>query len=148
MQIARPFRIRVARIHCLLLLSAGVACAPYQNVGVLSVPEGAQVFVDGEMVGVTPLRVPVSTETDHSVYVKKSGYRPQFVVLRLQTPEVPPKFVIPADVRVRLVWLGDGAGDLDPSAPGSGGHEGSDGPEGELGRELRIDVDKAPAPKR
>ena len=89
----------------MLVLCASVGCAPYQNVGVWSVPEGAQVFVDGDLIGVTPTRVAVSTESDHSVFVKKDGYRPQMVVLRLQQPDTPPAFVLPADVRVRLARL-------------------------------------------
>lgn len=62
---------------CLLLftgcstLKEGVA----EPVSIRSVPEGAEVWLDGAYVGQTPLAVPLSRKFSHEVRLEKSGYR-------------------------------------------------------------------------
>ncbi len=111
------------------------SCAPYQRVGVSSKPSGAQVFADGEPVGVTPLEVRLSTEIEHAVFVKKPGYRPELVVMKRNAPEDPPPYLTPADVRVQLTRMAPRASGeaapADPNAP----------VEDPLGRDLEVDVD-------
>lgn len=92
------------------VLSLGATCAPYQRVGVESAPEGAEVYVDGEFVGVTPLRLRVGTGADHSVMLKKGGYRSELLVLNANRPADDIDFVTPADLRVRLMPLVDPLG--------------------------------------
>ena len=87
-----------------LLLGAGscASCAKYQNVGIQSTPEGAEIFLDGEKVGETPRQLAVARDGEHAVYLKKPGYRPELVVLELHQPSAGPTFLTPADVRVSL----------------------------------------------
>jgi hypothetical protein len=44
-----------------------------QAVPVASVPEGAEVFVDGELVGTTPITVELSTTSDHEVMIRNGS---------------------------------------------------------------------------
>lgn len=85
------------------LLLAGAACAAYQRVGVESAPDAAEVYLDGELVGTTPLELRVETGTEHSVFLKAEGYQPRMVVLDRNRPADGIDFLTPADVRVRLV---------------------------------------------
>jgi hypothetical protein len=90
----------------LLLAMTGLlvsACAAYQRVGIESAPDAAEVYLDGELVGTTPLELRVPTAADHSVYLKKEGFQPRMVVLDRHAPADGIDFVTPADVRVRLV---------------------------------------------
>ena len=80
-------------------------CAKYQNVGIESVPTGAEIFLDGEKIGETPHKQAVPRDKEHAVYVKKEGYRPELVVLELQTPADGITFFTPADVKVSLTPL-------------------------------------------
>ena len=93
---------RLLALACVLWISSCATCAPYQNVGIESAPEGAEVFLDGEWVGTTPLRLAISTASDHSVYLKKQGYRPELVVLSVNRPSDHIDFLTPADIRVHL----------------------------------------------
>ncbi|MBN2407202.1 MAG: PEGA domain-containing protein [Elusimicrobia bacterium] len=45
----------------------------WKKVDIMSSPEGAQLFVDGEMLGVTPLKVKL-TVGEHTVQMKKAGF--------------------------------------------------------------------------
>jgi hypothetical protein len=47
-----------------------------QKVVVNSKPDGAQVYIDGQAVGVTPTEVTLSRKNDHEVVVDKPGYQP------------------------------------------------------------------------
>jgi len=85
------------------MAATAATCAPYQRVGVDSWPEGAEVFVDGELAGTTPLELRVGTEVEHSVFVKKEGFRSELVVLGRNQPQDGIDYVTPADIRVRLV---------------------------------------------
>ncbi len=117
------------------------SCAPYQRVGVSSKPSGAQVFADGEPIGVTPLEVRLSTETEHAVFVKKPGYRPELVVMQRNAPGDPPPYLTPADVRVQLTRMAPRAPDAS-GAPAEGAPADPNAPiEDPLGRDLKVDVD-------
>ncbi|HTO52713.1 MAG TPA: PEGA domain-containing protein [Myxococcota bacterium] len=106
-----------------LLLSGALGCAHYQNVGVETDPPGAQIYLDGHMVGRTPMQLEVSRDKAHMVYLKRDGYRPEPVPLELHEATDGIDFLTPADVVKRL-------------APGP-----SSDPE--LERNLKIEVDKA-----
>ena len=84
-------------------ITAGTICVPYQNVGIESNPEGAEVYMDGTLMGVTPLRLRIPTRADHSIYLKKEGFRPQLVVLNSNQPQDAIDFLTPADIRVRMI---------------------------------------------
>jgi len=101
------------------------ACAHYQNVGVVSDPPGADVYLDGELVGKTPTELEVGRDAAHTVYLKRDGYRPELVLLERHEANDGIDFLTPADVTKRL-------------SPGP-----SSDPE--LERQLKIEVDKKPA---
>lgn len=99
----------------LAVLALGVcACAQYQHVGVDSTPAGAEIFLDGEKVGTTPARLRIQRDKDHSVYLKREGYRPELVVLTLNPTADGIDFLTPADVRVQMLpGLGEPGRDLE-----------------------------------
>lgn len=104
-------RRRRAIPACALALSLGAGCAtPLQPLGVVSEPPGAEVYVDGAPAGTTPLELALPPAADHSVYLKKDGYRPELVVLSPNRGPDGVEFLTPADVRVRLVPLADPRG--------------------------------------
>jgi len=119
------------------LMSSCAGCGPYQNVGMESVPKGAEVYLDGDLIGLTPLKTPVWRHVDHSVFLKKPGYRPELVVLRRNDPPDGLFFLTPADVRVRLSRL-EGT-DADPDGESE---TGEDEAERSSSRELEIEVEK------
>ncbi len=126
------------------LIAAGpggcASCGPYQRVGVESVPTGAEVFADGESVGTTPLEIRISTETEHAVFVKKKGYKPELVVMQRNVPpDDPPPFLTPADVRVRLTRLAPRLGSQDEGGPQD--EDDPNSPLDPLGRDLEVDVE-------
>jgi hypothetical protein len=87
----------------LLLLACTCACAQYQRVGVSSQPAGAEIWLDKELVGHTPLELRLDRRAAHAVYLKREGYRPQLVVLeRLADPDGL-SFLAPPDVEIRLI---------------------------------------------
>ncbi len=82
----------------LLLATFTSACA--QQAAFISTPPGAQVFIDGEQIGVTPCEFDynLSKNDSHEVTIAKQGYDPvNFVVI---TDEV--------DTRTRDRWLAAG----------------------------------------
>lgn len=68
-----------------------------------SAPAGAQIYLDGILIGQTPTKVRLSRDRAHKVFLKLDGYRPELVVLQHHTPEDRIDFLTPADVSVRLV---------------------------------------------
>ncbi len=83
----------------LLLTTFTSACA--QQAAFISTPPGAQVFVDGQAIGVTPCAFDYKLSQDdrHEVTIAKDGYEPvEFVVI---TDEV--------DIEARNRWLVAGA---------------------------------------
>lgn len=109
---------------CLALALAG--CAAYQNVSIESDPPGAEIFLDGEPIGTTPQVLRVPRDRDHSVYLKKEGYRPELVVLEKHEANDGIDFLTPADVAKRL-------------APGP-----SSDPD--LERRLRLEIEESKSP--
>ena len=101
----------------------GLGCAHYQYVGVETDPPGAQIYLDGRMVGHTPMQLEVSRDQAHMVYLKREGYRPEPVPLELHDAQDGVDFLTPADVVKRL-------------APGP-----SSDPE--LERKLKIEIDRS-----
>ncbi len=97
--------LRAAAGILILCVSTAATCVPYQNVGIESTPAAADVYLDGELVGVTPLRIRIPTGTDHSVFLKKEGYQSRMLVLDQNRPADGIDFLTPADLRVRLVPL-------------------------------------------
>ncbi len=105
-----------------VVLCCALGCAAVQFVGVESDPPGAQIYLDGKLVGKTPAKLRVSREKDHMVYLKREGYRPEPVVLEKHEANDGLDYLTPADVVKRL-------------APGQ-----SSDPE--LERKLKIEVDE------
>ena len=64
-------------------------------------------FVDGFRIGQTPTRLPIGTLSDHKVYLKKQGYRPELVILTLHEPADRINFLTPPDILITLVPLDD-----------------------------------------
>ena len=107
-----------------LALAVSVAgCAQYQHVSVHSQPSGAEVYLDKQLVGLTPLELRVGRTEAHAVYIKRTGYRPELVVLDVVRAPDGLAFLTPPDIDLRLV-------------PGS---ESAD-----QQRDLEIEVDPAP----
>ena len=68
-----------------MLLAAG-GCATvikgsHQTVPMASVPPGADVLVDGTLVGQTPLKVEMKRKHDHLVTIQKTGYKPESIAV-------------------------------------------------------------------
>jgi len=113
-------------VKLLLLFSLCLAgCAAYQNVAIESNPPGAEIFLDGKPVGQTPQNLRVSRDLDHTVYLKKEGFRPELVVLEKHEANDGIDFLTPADVVKHL-------------SPGP-----SSDPE--LERRLKLEVEEKPA---
>ncbi len=91
-------RMRIG-LACLPLLAG---CALYQNVAIETQPAGAEIYVDGKSLGLTPLSLPIDRVVDHSVLLKKDGFRPEMVVLTLYPMSDGIDYLAPADVRVQL----------------------------------------------
>ena len=97
-------------------------CASSQRMGIESAPAGAEIYLDGVLVGHTPAQVRLARDRPHKVFLKLEGYRPELVVVERHTPSDRIDFLTPADVRVRLVPEASGIDrDLDirvePEAP-------------------------------
>lgn len=86
----------------ILVAGLSLGCAAYQSVGVESDPPGAQIYLDGKLVGQTPTKLRIGREKDHTVYLKREGYRPELVVLELHKANDGVHFLTPADVARRL----------------------------------------------
>jgi hypothetical protein len=116
--------MRASELICLTLALGASGCAHYQRVGVHSEPSGAEVWLDKQLVGHTPLELRIDRTAAHAVYLKRDGYRPELVVLDLVRAPDGLAFLVPPDVEVRLV-PGAGSDDqqrdleieVDPSAP-------------------------------
>jgi hypothetical protein len=105
-----------------LVLCGALGCAAVQFVGVETDPPGAQIYLDGKLVGTTPAKLKVSREKDHMIYLKRDGYRPEPVVLEKHEANDGIDYLTPADVVKRL-------------SPGQASDP-------ELERKLRIEIDK------
>jgi hypothetical protein len=74
---------------------------------VRSDPEAAEIFVDGEIAGETPARVALPRAIDHSVFIKKEGYRPELVLVHSNRSPEGLEFLTPYEIDVTLVPLLD-----------------------------------------
>jgi len=76
-----------ARLSCaavILLFASGCATivkGSHQGVPISSDPPGADVLVDGGLVGQTPLNVEMKRKNDHLVTIQKTGYRPKSIAV-------------------------------------------------------------------
>ncbi len=77
-----------------------------------STPPAAQVFVDGELAAETPARLSLPRESDHSVFLKKEGFRPELVLVYSNRSPDGLAFLVPHEIDVRLVPLDDASRDL------------------------------------
>ena len=107
------------------LLVAGCALIfPFQRVPIEVNPADAEVFVDGKAVGARDRSPNLRADKDHSVFLKRDGYRSELVILRPDRSDGRPRLE-PMAVRV----------DLRPLVPG---------------RDLEVEVERpetAPAAK-
>ncbi len=79
---------------------------PFQMVEVTSRPSGANVFVDGNYIGITPQNVKMERKVGHSVILEKEGYQQQNFLL---LSEVNP-MSLGSNLLLPLVGAGIGAG--------------------------------------
>ena len=98
-----PPEMRVLLLFAVLLATSAATCAPYQRVGIESAPEGAEVYLDGTLMGTTPLELRIPTGREHSVFLKKEGYRSRLLVLNSHERSDGIDFLTPADLSVRMV---------------------------------------------
>ena len=56
--------------------------SPDQKVTIQSLPDQADLYVDGYYCGQTPVQVELSRKYNHSIYVATEGYQPQETQLR------------------------------------------------------------------
>lgn len=69
----------------LVLLLLGVGCATivsgqHQDVSITSTPTGAEILVDGQSRGITPLIVDLTRKHKHVVQLRLEGYQPYEIV--------------------------------------------------------------------
>jgi len=87
MRILRGFLVRLLKATLLIFVLAGASgCATivkgsHQKVPIASDPPGADVLVDGSLVGQTPLNVEMKRKHDHLVTIQKTGFRPMSVAV-------------------------------------------------------------------
>lgn len=79
---SRTVRVVVATVLCASLLvgCAAVFRGPVQTVPVTSAPTGAEVYLNGELVGTTPLEVEVASGSTHELRIR-SGTQERVVTL-------------------------------------------------------------------
>lgn len=113
----------------LVLCALGVAgCAlifPFQRVAVQATPGDSAIFVDGKPIGVPPLSLNLRADRDHSIFVKRHGYRPELVIVRSLRDSGKPR-LDPASVKVVLLPLTPGREvevEVERPAPGEGSPE-------------------------
>jgi hypothetical protein len=95
--------MRASALAALVAAACACACAQYQEISVHSQPSGAEVWLDKQLVGHTPLELRIDRTRAHAVYLKRDGYRPELVVLDLLRAPDGLAFLTPPDVEVRLV---------------------------------------------
>jgi len=67
--------ILLVSLVALLTSCAGIINGTSQSITVTSTPEGAEVFIDGNNMGETPLTVKLKKNKYDNIMVKKSGYK-------------------------------------------------------------------------
>ncbi len=104
MGISGSFRGRAvlrAGLMALLLVLAGVGCAPTQLIAISAGPEPVVLYVDGEELEAVPETLELKANQDHTLFFRREGYQPQLVVVRTREHEGEPRLE-PATVEVRL----------------------------------------------
>ncbi len=107
-------RLSVLASLAAALLTSGCATftkGPNQLVEVTSVPEGARIRADGNIVGITPMRVPLSRKTAHTIAVEK----PHFKTVNVTLLTVPNE-AVDAYVRFGVDELSGALNNLTPSS--------------------------------
>jgi hypothetical protein len=80
----------ISLISAVVLLSAIVYGAFWTEVYLTSEPSGAEVYLDGKKVGVTPLTVKIEgTKRDHKIEIRKEGYHSKVVTVFNDTLDCP-----------------------------------------------------------
>ncbi len=74
-------------LFSIIVLFSLVGCGPISTRGMVelsiqSVPSGADVLVDGQRIGVTPMTASLSTVENHHVLLEKEGFRGETILLR------------------------------------------------------------------
>lgn len=113
-----------ARVGILLCAFGLAGCAlifPFQRVAVDATPGDSAIFVDGKPIGVSPQSLNLRADQDHSVFVKRHGYRPELVILRSLRDTGRPRLE-PAAVKVTLMPVTPGREvEVEVEQPGPGG---------------------------
>jgi hypothetical protein len=91
----------IRKLSLIVLLALFTSACAHQQAAFVSTPSGANVFVDGEKIGVTPCAYDykLSQNAKYEVVISKDGYEPlEFVVVTDET-----------DTATRNKWLAAGA---------------------------------------
>jgi hypothetical protein len=92
----------VAFAALLALPLAGCALIfPFQLVPIEVTPADAEVFVDGKLAAAPPLQANLRADRDHSVFLKREGYRSELVILKVDRTDGRPR-LDPGQVKVTL----------------------------------------------
>lgn len=92
----------IAAVALALLASGCALIFPFQRVAVEATPGDSAIYVDGKPIGVSPKSLNLRADKDHSVFVKRHGYRPELVILRSLRDTGRPRLE-PAAVKVTLM---------------------------------------------
>jgi hypothetical protein len=90
--------VRVLLVGVVLLCG----CARYQEVWIRSNPEAAEIYLDGILVGLTPMQMRVGRDGPHKIFLKRPGYRSELIILELQAAPDQIDFLTPPDVNAQL----------------------------------------------
>ena len=126
------------------LLAIGCEAARYQVLQVSSRPAGAEIYLDGELVGRTPMQLEVERTDHHQLFLKKPGHKPELFVLELHRAEDGIDYLTPADIGARLLPARE---DGRPDGRANG-NEQPDAAELELQRRLQIELEREGAEQR
>jgi hypothetical protein len=85
-------------------LAAVFACGCVERwIQVRSEPPGAQVYLDGEGAGPTPLRIAFDHYGGHEILIRKPGYRSVSETVRVRAPWYQ---YVPVDLVAEVIWPG------------------------------------------
>ncbi|MCC7393161.1 PEGA domain-containing protein [Candidatus Sumerlaeota bacterium] len=110
--------IAAAMIPTMLLFSTSCSLVSgrSQRLSVASTPDGAEVIINGELVGVTPLQTKINRRDEANIMIRKEGYK---TITKTTSRELSGVGIV--DVIFGCLWLvpllgllGDGAYSQDP----------------------------------
>ncbi|WP_338376169.1 PEGA domain-containing protein [uncultured Flavobacterium sp.] len=85
-------------LFALFIQSCGTLYAPkYNNVYVTSNPSGAQVEVEGDNKGITPIEISLLAKKSHNIHISKEGYKDSIINLESR---VDSKFILMNNINV------------------------------------------------